>query len=502
MNRLTILFFTALLVAISSTTAWSQSLFSSGAQGTQLAFPPSGITTAIGGGTSGTITVNLKTAEVMALDSTGKALTDCSNATLACVKLPGGASSGDAFATGELDFTTFTVASGFTLRFLQNTLNTPVTIRTTGDVTIAGTIDLRGGNGSAANSTGVSAAGRGAAGGFNGGPGGSTAVQGRDGTSGGPGLGRNAGAAGIYSPSSNAGGGNFPHANSNLFPLIGGAGGGGGRGARDDGRSGGGGGGGGGGILIASSTKISVTGTIDARGGDGGGNSNCGGCGTYAGGGGGGAGGGIRLISNQVQVSGGLNASGGGGGQNGGGAGGPGIIRVEATDITVTGTGVVPPANSGTPGVVRPLNLPRLRITSVGGVAVPDTPAGANGTVDVSVVPPVSNPMTIVVNATGVPDGTNITVSLKTTEGAETTAVAALTAGTTSVSMVVPTGVSFVQAFSATFTVTAELQRDLPLYRGEKILRASVEFDGEHERAYFFTQSGRRVSANDLFATQ
>ena len=154
------------------------------------------------------------------------------------------------------------------------------------------------------------------------------------------------------------------------------------------------------------------------------------------------------------------------------------------------------------------MNLPRLRISSVGGVSVSDTPVGVTGIVEVQLptTNPPTNPMAVVVAATSIPDGTAITVSLKGTAGPETTATGTLAtaagATTASVNMTVPSGTSFVQAFSATFTLSAELQGAFPLFNGEKLMRAAVEFDGERDHTYFFTASGKRVSAETLLAAR
>lgn len=114
--------------------------------------------------------------------------------------------------------------------------------------------------------------------------------------------------------------------------------------------------------------------------------------------------------------------------------------------------------------------------------------------------------MAIVVATTSIPDGTTITVSLKTASGTETSANATLApadAGTVRVNMTVPTGAtSYLQAYSATFTLSAELQGTLPLFDGEKLMRAAVEFDGERDHTYFFTASGKRVSAETLLAVR
>ena len=110
-----------------------------------------------------------------------------------------------------------------------------------------------------------------------------------------------------------------------------------------------------------------------------------------------------------------------------------------------------------------------------------------------------ANPIAIVVGGTNIPNGTSITVSLKTAQGAGSSASAAMNSGSVNVSLTVPSGVSYLQASTATFTISAELQRDLPLFEGERILTASVEFDGSRDHAYFFTESGRRVTAEQLF---
>lgn len=64
---------------------------------------------------------------------------------------------------GVFHATTVTINSGRTLRFNRNALNTPVVILATGDITIAGVIDVSGQRG---NNT---AGGRGGPGGFDGG---------------------------------------------------------------------------------------------------------------------------------------------------------------------------------------------------------------------------------------------------------------------------------------------------------------------------------------------
>ncbi len=118
----------------------------------------------------------------------------------------------------------------------------------------------------------------------------------------------------------------------------------------------------------------------------------------------------------------------------------------------------------------------------------------ASGTVDVQipaagsdVIP--TNPMAIVMNAAYIPDGTTVTVSIKTSGAQAATATATLTNGTATVNMTVPSGFSYIQASTGTFTISAELQQALPLFGGERILQAAVEFDGAQEHTYFYTES-------------
>ena len=277
----------------------------------------------------------------------------------------------------------FTVSAGATLTV---TGANPFLVNASGDVTIDGAVDVSGAvgeDGTGCNAVG-GVGGAGGPGGFAGGAGGGLGVGGGMPTlDGAPGAGPGAGGAGT---GDNNGGGGAGHiadgtpgeASSSstsgmpgaagLFYFTpttfqGGSGGGGGSvdddgpvGMWDSGDDGGGGGGGGGGAVWFDATgAITVTGTIDASGGDGGDD----GCG--AAGGGGGSGGWIRLYSGMglpttlgatLDVSGGV----GGPGSNadgGAGAGGrletgmrplcmDGIRNGEETDIDCGGTTCAP----------------------------------------------------------------------------------------------------------------------------------------------------------------
>lgn len=96
---------------------------------------------------------------------------------------------------GILNYTTVTIPAGVTVTFKTNAANTPVYMLATGNVTIAGTINVSGGHGS-----GV-IPGKGGPGGFDGGLGGSPMMGGTPATPGGKGQGLGGGNPG--SPSNN-----------------------------------------------------------------------------------------------------------------------------------------------------------------------------------------------------------------------------------------------------------------------------------------------------------
>ena len=376
-----------------------------------------------------------------------------------------------------------------------------------GDVVIAGNINL---DGKIGNSNG--AGGLGGPGAFNGGSGGYGFDQSFAGVSGdGPG----AGGGGISSATTSlpGGGGGGGYGTSGIagqtgtvsgqagprfgavtiLPLIGGSGGGGG-GARPNDR-GGAGGGGGGAILIASSGTITIGGTIFARAGNGAsGNA----------GGGGGSGGAVRLIANTINGGGNLNVSGGGGGGPNysypGGAGGQGYVRLEAYDYS-NFTGTTTPSNIisfAFPHPITPPNSPALRIASVGGVNAPSVPLGSlQGVPDVIVPSSQPNPVTVALEGANLPLGTIVQVILTPSTGNRTTVQSGGLAGTesastASASVTLPGGISVVSA-SAVIDLTIASAKPLFL-EGERVNRIEVAatFGGPSELTYV-TQSGRRI---------
>ena len=414
--------------------------------------------------------------------------------------------------SGVFNFTTVNIPSGVTITFTRSASNKSLTILASGDVVIAGTINL---DGRIGNSNG--------SGGF-GGPGGSSGGTGGYGFdqsfSGVPGDGPGAGGGGISSATTSlpggGGGGGYGTAGApgptgavsgqggprfgavTILPLVGGSGGGGG-GSRPNAR-GGAGGGGGGAILVASSGTITIGGTIFARGGNGGsGNA----------GGGGGSGGAVRLIANTITGGGTMNVSGGGGGganySYNGGEGGQGYVRFEAYDYS-NFAGNTTPGNIisfAFPHPITPPNSPTLRIASVGGVNAPAAPLGSlQGVPDVIVPSSQPNPVTVALEGANLPLGTIVQVILTPATGNRTTVQSSGLAGTesastASASVTLPGGISVISALAV---IDLTIAKANPIFiEGERVNRIEVAatFGGPSELTYV-TQSGRRIkrSAN------
>lgn len=426
--------------------------------------------------------------------------------------------------SGIFNFTTVNVPTGVTVTFKKNTTNTPVVILASGDVTIAGSINLNGGT---ATNSGTSGDGNlgddgipgiGGPGGYDGGRGGpvgtSTNRAGdglgpgggiggqrasnncRGGTNPGGGGGGGYGAAGgSGTGGTSAGAGGAVYGTSQLLPLVGGSGGGGGGG--NTGFGGSGGGGGAGAVLIASSGTISVTGSIVATGGRAGGSSGT----SHGGTGGGGSGGAIRLMATTISGNGTLSATGGsaagaGDGCFNGGAGGVGRIRLEAESITRTaGSNPQYPAVT-TPSVVFVAGLPTLRITSVAGVV---SPAEPTGNADITLPVNTPTPMTVVFQTTGVPVGNTVTLRIKPANAAAISVVSPALTGTTdsataSVDVNLPTGPSTLEA-TTTYTIVASLGDALGVQyaQGERVEKIEVAASlGGPSVVTLITVSGKR----------
>ena len=230
--------------------------------------------------------------------------------------------------------------------------------------------------------------------------------------------------------------GGLSYGNGFLLPLIGGSGGAGGGGTLNNAA---GGGAGGGAILISSSVSITVTGNVTANGGARG-----------ASPAGSGSGGAIRLVAPIIDGNGVLSAASGGlGGTGGGGTSASiGRVLVETLQNTFTGqtTGdvraVTLPPN---PILLPAASLPKVRVTSVGGVPTPANPLGRFDMVDVTLNS--LQPLQIDLAGENIPLGTTIDVTvLNETEGSQASVSSPLAGtlenSTASITMTIPAGFS------------------------------------------------------------
>ena len=331
------------------------------------------------------------------------------------------------------NFTDVQIGSGVTIQLSGQFLNGPVYWLATGTVQIDGIIDL---NGATGHDSGAILGNRkpatAGAGGYPGGIGWNSNGEAQSG--GGPGRGLpctsgcfvfqiypgfgGGGGAGYSSNAQLFSGfpGGVGYGNTYLVPFVGGSGGGGGKGNWTGGNTGNGAGGGGGGgaILVASSTSITVAGTISANGGNGGSS-------TISGGGGGGSGGAIFLTAPQIAGAGTLTASGGGGGVSNGRNGTAGRIRLEAFQQSFTGTSSPTPVYGSPIQVALLNNPPFVRVVSIatGGniVPVPEFPTGEFDTPDVTIS--AGTPITINIEAHNIPLGEQVQLHIISENGAD-----------------------------------------------------------------------------------
>jgi hypothetical protein len=378
---------------------------------------------------------------------------------------------GDQHALNIFNFTDITIPPGVTVKIQGNIVSAPVIWLASGDVDIEGTIDISGAAG--ANAAAILDARRRpipGPGGFSGGVGGKydpTAstpqplAQPGDGPAGGAGGGTGTTSWCGKSITINQGVGGTFSGNLYLVPLAGGSGGGGGNfstaaGGLTSAPYAAGGGAGGGAIFIASSTSITVTGTINANGGNGGTTgvlpySICGQA-PYVGVGGGGSGGGVRLAAPTIAGTGTLTALGGqesayfSGGGIYGPSGGNGVVRVEAFTDSLTGT------ISGTSSMGSPFATflpttpePSVTVVSVDTVTLPQPPTGSLVTPDVTLDTATSSIITI--HAANIPVGTVITLHVFSDNNTDQTVqstplVGALQSSTATATVTFPSGYS------------------------------------------------------------
>jgi len=295
-----------------------------------------------------------------------------------------------------------------------------------------------------------------------------------------------------------------------MQPLLGGSGGG-GTGILNQ-SSGYRGGGGGGAILIAVSGTLTLNGEILAKGGDGEPAIREPILQTAGPGAGGGSGGGVRLIATNFTGSGTINVSGGNPGlgrraynntiSSNGGAGGAGRVRIEADAFNFSG-GVTPSvAVTAAPSAVFVANLPTIRITTIGGSAVPANPVGES---DVVLPSNISNPITVVFAATGVPLGSVVDLTVVPSTGATTSVSSSGLAGTVAnstaaASATLPQGPSVLYASVSFAAAGTPIAMFSPFTDGEMVARVELRstMGSGSSSIRLTTKSGRIIDVPSL----
>ncbi len=423
---------------------------------------------------------------------------------------PGTTVSGDTYTvplptSGVFHFTTITIAAGITVKFTRNAANTPVVLLATGNVTLAGTLEVSGAPGGTYGRPGL-----GGPGGFGGGAGadgGLTSAYGSPGLGpGGGGIGTESGGGGGSSATPGQAGfcnsfqffcysftpapGGSTYGSLALRPILGGSGGGGGYGP---GRTGGGGGGGGGAILMASSGTVTLTGSITVNGGDGSSGQS---------GGGGGSGGAIRIIATTLTGTGGTLTARGGVHGGSAGNGGDGRIRVEASDLTVSLSGATyPTVSAAYPQPVFPAaGQPTLTITSVAGIPTPTSPKGTFlDAPDITLPSGTTNPVSVTLSASHIPLGTTIRLTVTPQAGSATSVDSpglsgTLESSTATAAITVSLSQPTILTATATFALVASTG-DGPLYaQGEEVqwVRVASTLGGASTLTYL-TVSGKEL---------
>ena len=328
------------------------------------------------------------------------------------------------------NFTTINVASGVTLVMTADVLrNRAVVWLASGAVTIAGALNLQGANGAAMSVINPGQARYPAMPGPGGFPGGIGAYLTSPATNG-------DGFSGGVTSAGNGGSAGYGYNSNQLDPLVGGSGGAGGQ--IGGGTVGGNGGAGGGAIRIVSSTSITITGFINAYGGNGGGGLN------NSPNGGNGSGGAIHLIAPSVTSTGTLNVNNGTP---------PGVVRVAGTNVTIGGAVTVGALTTG-PLYNPPLpsGVPQVRVVSINtGASTINAPADITG----SALAPdftISTPSAVTVNISAqfVPVGTVVTLHLNSEQGNDATITCAALAGTLASSTASCASVNFPQGVTLT----------------------------------------------------
>jgi hypothetical protein len=281
-------------------------------------------------------------------------------------------------ANGIFNCTSINVGTNCVLNFIPNSLNTPVYLLAQTNIVINGTIDISGQSGTTNGSFSTVPG----PGGFAGGAGGTPSASIPAGSGQGPGGGSSTGSGPAGGAFGSAGFNNSAtYGNLLLAPLIGGSG---GRGYPGSGSSypGASGGAGGGAVMLASSTSVTISGVILAKGGA---------CVSINAGdellSGGGSGGAVRIVAPVVNVTGSIDVSGGTNtGYSAFSYGGNGRVRIDTASTVVANVignnlAASPVVSYGRSLFVFTPASPQLYFLSAAGTAIP---AGTTNSVAVS----------------------------------------------------------------------------------------------------------------------
>lgn len=364
-------------------------------------------------------------------------------------------------ASGVLNYTTVNIPAGRALTFARNLRNTPVVMLAQGDINIAGLINVSAPGGSNIQDRRIPGPG-----GFYGGESGQAGF--------GPGSGQ---------PSCNSRDGQWIGPLS-LIPIIGGSGGGGiACGAFDYSY----GGGGGGAIVIASSTSIMVnsSGGIFASGAIGGGF---------------GSGGAIRLVANAINMAGNLYAC-----TNGAGSA-CGVVRLEAPvgALTFAGTSFPPAGLSSINPVIVPSTNSALNIVSIGGYPVPPNSGQRFDTYDMLLPNQLTDPISVVVQASNIPVGTQVNIAFSGSPGATFTpgtlqGTDASSTATLTISNLVRTQVTYLFV-SATFDLPANLRpKGASASEENRVAKVRIESAlGRKPKFIYLAQNGKEIALDKV----
>ncbi len=380
--------------------------------------------------------------------------------------------------SGILNYTTVNIPAGKFLSFKRNTRNTPVIMLAQGSVVIDGGIGVMAYTGGNCWNGSFHDCRFGGPGGFSGGDPGQLGF--------GPGGGQPGTVCDSYASTDSKNSSGRWVGPLSLVPIVGGSGGGGTACP---------GGPGGGAIVIASSASITMSNGayIDARGGL-----------RFPQGfqGSSGSGGAIRLVANLLSIAGSFNAC------EFEASSTPsdkcGVVRLEAptNKVTFTGSSNPPAVISDINPIILPTITPNLSIAKIGGYAVPPYSGTRFNTVDLLLPNQLTDPISVVVQGSNIPVGTQVNINFSgspsaiftsgTLQGTLQSSTATLT-----VSNLTRTEVTYLFVY-ATFDLpmTSQIHNSKGKDQVAKVRLESAP--GEKPKFVFLRKDGSEIDSNKL----